>query len=212
MTDAENEVLWNEYFYPGSNVLKNNYGIKDYNMLKEAEATNSFNRLIELQDKPLNMNCDKARLNAIHEYLFADIYPFAGDYRKVNMQKKEGTFLSINTSGDIDRYLDELFEFISKEIMLVKSKHDFADLLSKMYTQLIYCHPYREGNGRTIREFIREFSIVKSKEVGLEEMELDWRKINVDERDKDIAFAHLFPSKIAILFENALTPVNNNVK
>ena len=52
---------------------------------------------------------------------------------------------------------------MNKLSMQCKSKHDLADLLSKLYTQLIYCHPFREGNGRSIREFVREYSIIKSK-------------------------------------------------
>ncbi len=212
MTDRENELQWRKYFYPGTDVLINNYGIKDYDMLKEVEATNSFNRLMELQNKPLDDDFGKKHLNDIHKYLFEDIYPFAGQYRIVDIQKKEGTFLAIDTSKDIDRYLDELFENVEKELMLVRSKHDFAELLSKIYTELIYCHPYREGNGRTIREFLREYSIGKSHELGIGDMELDWSKISVEERDKNIAFAHMFTSNTAILFERALVPIESNVK
>lgn len=207
MTDRDNEIKWRKYFYPGTEVLMNNFGIKDYDMLKEAEATNSFQRLLELQEKPIDSDFGKKHLNAIHKYLFEDIYPFAGNYRDVNMMKKEGTFLNINTVLDIDRYLDELFEEVERQMMQCRSKHDFAEMLSKIYTQLIYCHPYREGNGRTIREFLREFSKTKSKEIGLEEVELDWKKINREELNNDIAFAHIFPGNTAMLFENALTPV-----
>jgi len=212
MTDRDNEIQWRKYLYPGTNVLINNYGIKDLDMLKEVEATNSFNRLVELRDKPLDEGFGKKHLNEIHKYLFEDIYPFAGQYRVVDIQKAEGTFLAIDTSKDIDRYLDELFENIEKELMYVKSKHDFAEILANLYTELIYCHPYREGNGRTIREFLREYSIGKSKELGIEEVELDWRKVNVEERDKNIAFAHIFPSNTAIVIEKALTPVETKTK
>ena len=204
MTDRENELQWRKYFYPGTKVLINNYDIKDYDMLKEIEATNSFNRLLELQEKPINMSFDKAHLNAIHKYLFEDIYPFAGKYRVVNMVKPIGTFLDINTSQDIGRYLDELFESVEKELMHVRSKHDLAELLSNIYTQLIYCHPYREGNGRCIREFVREFSIAKSKELGIGNLELDWSKVNKEELNRNLAHAHLFPSNTSIVFENAL--------
>ena len=90
--------------------------------------------------------------------------------------------------------------------------YQFADILAKLYTSLIYCHPFREGNGRCIREFIREFSIVKSKEVGLEEVELDWELIDKEELNKYIEVAHLFPGSTTILFNKALVPVNNNIK
>ena len=212
MTDIENDRLWNKYFYPGTEVLINNYGTKKIDLLKEYETTNSFNRLLELQDKPINRNFDKYHLIEIHKYIFEDVYPFAGDFRFVNMKKARGSFLTINTSQDIDRYLDELFEDVEKELMHCRSKHDFAELLSKIYTELIYCHPFREGNGRTIREFIREFSIAKSRELGIGDLELDWSIINVEERDKNIEFAHLFPSNTAILFEKALLPIESKSK
>ena len=35
MTDSENEIYWNEYFYPGTDVLINNFGIKNYDELKK---------------------------------------------------------------------------------------------------------------------------------------------------------------------------------
>jgi len=213
MTDIENDRLWNTYFYPNTNILINNCGImKDRDMLKEVEATNSFNKLLELQDKPIDMNFDKHHLKKIHEYIFKDVYPFAGDFRFVNMKKARGSFLTINEQQDIDRYLNELFEDVEKELMHCRSKRDFAELLSKIYTELIYCHPFREGNGRTIREFIREFSIAKSRELGIGDLELDWNEINAEERDKNIEFAHLFPSNTAILFEKALLPIESKSK
>ena len=212
MTDEENTRQWRKYFYPGTeDVLINNYEIKDKEKLREVEATNSFQRLLELQDKPLELGYGKDHLNAIHKYLFEDVYPFSGQYRIVDIQKKEGTFLAIDSSRDIDRYLDELFEEVDKELMQCRSKTDFAEILSKIYTQLIYCHPYREGNGRCVREFLREFSLGKSKEVLQEELELDWTKIDKEELNKDIAFAHLFPGNTARLFEKALTSKENNI-
>ena len=62
MTDRENEIKWMEYFYPGTKVLRNNLGIKDSDELKKAEATMSFDRLVELQDNPIKGNFDKEHL------------------------------------------------------------------------------------------------------------------------------------------------------
>ena len=86
--------------------------------------------------------------------------------------------------------------------MHCKDKHDFSELLSKIYTKLMTCYPYRAGNARTIKEFLREYSIGKSKEIGLEKVELDWSKVDNNVLDSDVALA----------FENALTPVESNVK
>lgn len=204
MTDQENDILWNEYFYPGSTVLINHFGYHNAEQLKEAEATNSFDRLMELRKNPLNCGFGKKQLNSIHKYIFDDIYPFAGEYRVVNMQKEVGTFLFINSPEDIDYRLDELFEEIEEKINNCRNEFDFSNILAELYTKLIYIHPYREGNGRTIREFLREYSLEKSKKVGLGEVELDWTKINKDELNEYIDVAHIFPGGTASLFREAL--------
>lgn len=178
LVDKDKDSQWLKYYYPGTNVIFNNYGIKDYDMLKEVEATNSFNRLMELQDKPINMNFDKNHLNEINKYLFEDVYPFAGKYRDINMPEEYGGFLEIKDVQDIGLYLDTLFEKTNKELMLVDDKKKFAELISTLYKELMKCHPFREGNGRTIREFVREYSIAKSKELGIGNLELDWSKID----------------------------------
>ena len=93
--------------------------------------------------------------------LFCDIYPFAGEYRKVNMIKRRGTFLFINDVKDIDYSLDKLFNETDNMLKSCHNKDDFSNVLAKLYTSLIYIHPYREGNGRVVREFLREYSLEK---------------------------------------------------
>ena len=210
MTNQENDVFWREYFYPGSNVLINNFNITNYDKLKEIEATHSFERLMELRKDPLDEEIDKKRLNGIHKYLFEDIYPFAGEYRKVNMLKEKGTFLFIEKPKDIDDNLNNLFNEINEMLQHCHNKMDFANLLAKLYTSLIFIHPYREGNGRTIREFLREYSLKKSEEIGIGKMELDWSAINKEELNEYIEVVHLFPASISHIFLNALIEKEKN--
>ena len=178
MTDRENDILWEEYFYPGTRVLKNHFGEKDPKRLKELEASNSFDRLLELRSKPISADFGIAHLKAIHKYIFDDVYPFAGVFRKVNMSKEGNQYVFLDEGNEIEEYLNETFQKVDQEIAYCTNIHQFSDLLADLYTDLIHCHPFREGNGRTIREFLREFSIVKSKELGLGEYELDWSKID----------------------------------
>ena len=89
------DILWESYFYPGTTVLINSFDEHDKEKLKGLEATHTFQKLVELGQEPLDIEIDKNRLNKIHEYLFKDIYPFAGKYRKVNIVKERGTFLFI---------------------------------------------------------------------------------------------------------------------
>ena len=210
MTEKEDEIRWLEYLYPGTNVLKNKYNCKDYIKLKEIEVNITFEKLVELRKKKLYFVFDKNYLKEIHRYLFNDIYDFAGQYRKVNLTKAKGNFLNIQDESDFDEYLDQLFNSINQELNNCYSKYQFCDILSKLYTKLIYCHPFREGNGRSIREFIREFSIAESQERGFGKLELDWKLIDKDSLNQYIEVAHLFPGLTTEIFNNALVPVNVN--
>lgn len=180
--------------------------------LKEKEASYSFERLLELRKKPFDLGCGKEQLNAIHKYVFGDVFPFAGEYRKVNMRKARGTFYFIQNSEDMDQRLDELFAEVEERLIHCQSKLEFCEALAKLYTSLIYYHPYREGNGRVSREFIREFSLQKSSELGFGQMELDWSKINQQELNQYIEVSHLFPSATAMLFLHALVEVDDSKK
>lgn len=210
MTEEQSEKLWNEYLYDNSDVLINKFNCTNFDELKKLETTITFQKLLELQEKEIMGNFDKNHLKGIHKYLFDDIYPFAGEYRKVNIAKQRGNFLMITDINDIEVYLDELFERTNNELKNCYNIYQFSEVLSKLYTSLIYCHPFREGNGRCVREFLREFSIVKSKEIGLGEFELDWKLINKDELNKNIEVAHIFPGATTIIFTKALVDISNN--
>ena len=207
MTNTENDKLWESYFYPETEILINNLNIKDQEKLKEAEATISFEKLLELNTNPLNLGLGKKHLKELHKFIFSDVYPFAGQYRKANMQKKIGSFLFIKDENTIDNYLDQIFDEVNEKLKRSFTKYDFSETLAYLYTKLIYVHPFREGNGRTIREFLREFSIAKSKEIGMEPVELDWRLINKEDLNKYLEVAHMFPGATALLFHDALVDI-----
>lgn len=204
MTERENNILWDSYFYPGTTTLKNYFNIKDKDKLKREEIIHTAAILLELRDNPLEMNFDKQHLKAIHRYLFEEIYPFAGMYRKVNMGKGDTTFLIIDKPSDIESALDELFDETNEELKNCYNKMNFCEVLANLYTKLIHIHPFREGNGRTIREFIREFSLEKSKDLNLGELIIDFNKIDKEELNSYIKVAHLFPGQTASIFMDAL--------
>ena len=206
MSIKNEDMLWDSYFYEGTNVLKNKFDIKDNSELKEIEATITYEKLSELSDNPINFTFDSMHLKQLHLFIFGDIYPFAGEYRKVNLIKRFGKFLTITDENTIDLYLKQLFENINNMLNGCNSIQEFSSILSTLYTSLIYCHPFREGNGRTIREFIREFSIIKSSEVGLNPLELNWSLIDKEELNRYVEVAHIFPGGTTMLFLNALVP------
>ena len=75
------------YCYPNSNTLINKLDIKDDKLLQKYEAKITAAKLLALRQKGIIGNFDVEHLNAIHTYLFEDIYSFAGKYRNENIAK-----------------------------------------------------------------------------------------------------------------------------
>ncbi len=207
---ATDKEKWEAYLYPGTDVLINKFNIQDQEKLQEVESTITFEKLLELGNKEIKSKFDKEYFISLHEFIFGDIYPFAGKYRTVNMAKLN-SFFFIKDDNAIDEYLNTIFRKAKIDLDSCHTRDAFAKLLADLYVQLIYCHPFREGNGRTIREFVREFSIANSKLVLGETLELDWRLIDREELNKYIQVAHMYPDATALLFRAALVP-NNEAK
>lgn len=206
--DDVNTKNWNDYFIEGTNVLKNKLGITDKELLLKKEVEISFFKLLELHVNPICMNFDSKHLCAIHYYLFSDIYDFAGKYRNVYMEKNNSYFASVN---QIEPRLEEIFSSMNNEIKTVTSKYQFACFLAEYYVQLLYVHPFREGNGRTIREFIREFANEKSKYLLFGEVRFSWNNINEEIIESIINKSIAFRSAIELEFMKALEDVNKDV-
>lgn len=145
------------YCYKGTNTLINKLDIKDPKKLQTYEAKITAAKLLALRRKGIIGNFDAQHLNKIHSYLFEDIYPFAGKFRNENIAKGVFRFAEFEyIEPELNRLLNEL----KKENYLQGlSKKDLSERLAYYLSELNVLHPYREGNGRTIREFIRELAL-----------------------------------------------------
>ncbi len=145
------------YCYKNSNTLINKLEIQDEKLLHKYEAKITAAKLLALRQKGIIGNFDIAHLNNIHTYLFEDIYPFAGKFRNENIAK--GVFRFAEWEY-IEPELQRLLEQLKNENYLKGlSKEELAEKLAYYLSELNVLHPYREGNGRTIREFIRELAL-----------------------------------------------------
>ncbi len=205
MMNEENTKRWNEYFIPGTEVLKNNLGITSKEELKKKEIEITFEKMVELYKNPIDMNFDTYHLRMIHFYLFSDIYPFAGKNRTVYMDKNNSYFAPVE---EIDYRLDYTFKMMNEEIKTVNSKFSFASFLATYYVELLNIHPFREGNGRTIREFIREYANSKSKELPIGEFTFSWASVDKDAINEVIDKGRAFRSIIELEFMKALNPIS----
>ena len=206
ITEDENTKRWNEYFIPGTDVLKNKLGIINKEELKQKETEITFYKLLQLQNDPISLNFDIDHLKAIHRFLFEDIYPFAGEYRTVYMEKNNSYFAVVD---EIEYKLKNIFEVMNVNIGKVRSKYDFACFLADIYVALLNVHPFREGNGRTIREFIREYANSFSKNLPFGEVNFSWSKVDGEAVNSIIDKAVAFHSIIELEFLKALEDVTS---
>ena len=145
------------YCYPKSNVLINKLEIKDIDLLQKYEAKITAAKLLSLRQKGIIGNFDIQHVKDIHFYLFEDIYPFAGKFRTENIGK--GVFRFAEWQY-IEPELNKLLKKLEAENYLSNlDKNNMAQRLAYYMSELNVLHPFREGNGRTIREFIRELAL-----------------------------------------------------
>ena len=78
--------------YPGTTVLVNKLHIHDEAALQEAEALATYVNASKLEQCPLEGVFDFAHYKAIHQFLFSDLYDWAGQIRTVNLSKKGTDF------------------------------------------------------------------------------------------------------------------------
>lgn len=195
--------LWDSYFFPGTNTLKNKLGIYDPEELKQKEAEITFEKLVELYLSPIQGKFDTEHWKSIHRYLFEDIYDWAGEYRYVNMRKETG-FTDVK---NIDMYLEGEFKLMNAEINSIQSPYTLAAFLAEYYVHLMAIHPFREGNGRSCREFLREFVEEKTKNLPFGQYEIDWTRFDGDVVLDNVQFSMVFRSQIENEFYKALVPV-----
>lgn len=145
------------YCYPDTNVLINKLDIKDIDLLQKYEAKITAAKLLSLRQKGIIGNFNVKHIKDIHLYLFEDIYPFAGKFRTENIGKGAFRFAEWQY---IEPELNKLLENLKVENYLNGLDADpLAQKLAYYMSELNVLHPFREGNGRTIREFIRELAL-----------------------------------------------------
>lgn len=141
------------YCYPDSDVLKNKLNIRDRDELKRAEEEITALKQYMLMESPIKGRFSKTQLMNIHRFLFEDIYPFAGHIRREQISKSETLFFPPHLIG---QELDKVFAKLHSEKMLYETDRERQiEHLSYIMSELNIIHPFREGNGRSIRELIR---------------------------------------------------------
>jgi cell filamentation protein len=155
-----------DYIYtdPKTGLLRNLLNITDHDVLLFVESGAVTKRLQELYENPIKIE-GICSLFEIHRQLFQDIYIWAGKKRTVEISKDGKQFFPTSHFDNAFKYIDQLiieFKKIPKD-----NKKLLAKKLAEILDNINYLHPFREGNGRTQREFLRLLALEKGLKLNL---------------------------------------------
>ena len=153
-----------DYCYKGTDVLINKLNITNDEDLFNAERELVSLRVSAFNDNPLKGNFDFKYLKDIHKYLFQDVYRWAGDIRNCNIAKQDLFCLC----EYIDSFANDIFNKLKKEQYFNKYNYDVKlEKLVELFADINALHPFREGNGRSQREFIEELAKINGIDLNL---------------------------------------------
>ncbi len=139
------------YVYPGTTVLQNKFNIRDAAKLDRVERRFVAARL---EVGPPRGRFDLRHLCAIHRHLFQDVYAWAGQLRTVELAKGGNHF---QPASYIETGIADVHQRLVKaDLLKGLSADDFARQAGTIIGDLNYVHPFREGNGRTQLEYLRQ--------------------------------------------------------
>ena len=169
--------------------LENKFGLTSSADLAREEELVSKKRAVELFENSVLDSLPAGKfstLQAIHKYLFEDIYDFAGELRTVNIAKGNFRFAPL-------LYLQAALESIDK-----MPQASFDEIIEK-YVEMNIAHPFREGNGRSTRIWLDH--ILKN-EIG---KVIDWSKVDKEDYLLAMARSPIKDVEIKVLLKCALT-------
>ena len=153
------------YVDPRTGILRNRLGISDAGGLARLEAEVSALRIAQLTESPLPGTYDLAHLQAFHARLFGDLYDWAGELRTVGIDKG----VPFCPPEHLVPFASEVLRRLAADDHLRgREREDFLVGLTELVGHLNALHPFREGNGRTVRVFVAQLA----REAGYE---IRWR-------------------------------------
>jgi len=141
------------YIYDNSTVLRNLLNIREQKALEVAEAEISSANMMLFYERGFD-DFSSNGIKTIHKTLFGDIYDWAGEYRIINVMKREnvlaGKSVWYSSVVDIERDLDIGWVAINNIDWANLSAREFAINLAQTFPSLWQAHPFRDGNTRAI--------------------------------------------------------------
>lgn len=170
-------------------ILENKLGLTNQVELAKVEEKLSKQKAKELYDcgKINEIEVDTFKgLSEIHEFLFSDIYDFAGKIRSVNIAKGNFRFAPV-------MYLEHSLQHIDQ-----MPQTSFEEIIKK-YVEMNIAHPFREGNGRSTRIWL---DLILKEEL---QKVVDWNLIDKADYLSAMERSPINDLEIRYLISNALT-------
>lgn len=169
--------------------LENKLGLTNPADLAREEERISKKKALELFESGILDTLPAGKfstLQKIHEYLFSDIYDFAGKVRSVNIAK--GNF----------RFAPLMYLEVSLSNIDNMSQSTFDEIIEK-YVEMNVAHPFREGNGRSARIWLDHILKTEINQV------VDWSKVDKEDYLLAMERSPIKDVEIKVLLKNALT-------
>lgn len=175
-------------------VITNKLGITDSPTLAREEERISKKSAARLFEQKLLNNMSSGTwttLQDIHKVLFQDIYDFAGELRTVNISKGNFRFVPV-------MYLSEAVKTIES-----MPQNSFDEIVEK-YVEMNVAHPFREGNGRSMRLWLDHMLCVELQKT------IDWSQIDKEKYLSAMERSPVNDLEIKVVLAEALTDDINN--
>ena len=175
-------------------VITNKLGITDSPTLAREEERISKKSAARLFEQNLLNNMSSGTwttLQDIHKVLFQDIYDFAGELRTVNISKGNFRFVPV-------MYLSEAVKTIES-----MPQNSFDEIVEK-YVEMNVAHPFREGNGRSMRLWLDHMLCVELQKT------IDWSQIDKETYLSAMERSPVNDLEIKAVLSKALTSDINN--
>lgn len=169
--------------------LENKLGLSNPADLAREEERISKKKALELFESGILDTLPAGKfstLQKIHEYLFSDIYDFAGKVRSVNIAKGNFRFAPL-------MYLEVWLSNIDN-----MPQSTFDEIIEK-YVEMNVAHPFREGNGRSARIWLDHILKTEINQV------VDWSKVDKEDYLLAMERSPIKDIEIKVLLKNALT-------
>lgn len=189
------------YIDAASGVLKNLLGITDEAALEATEADFVAERSRELSRTPLAGRFDLEYLQAIHRYLFQDVYVWAGELRTIDISKG-GHLFAHHTH--IQSAAAPIFRKLAEEKHLAGlDLAAFSERAAHYLGEVNALHPFREGNGRAQRQFISHLAKANGYSIA-------WRNVNPEDMlQASIASFKGDRSRLAAIIRANISPLDD---